>query len=64
MTTILTKTESKSKQVLPATKQNSRVGASLPHVGAVPLAVSRILPALASVVRRVDAAPRLPTLTN
>lgn len=29
---------------LPATKQNSSVGASLPQVAAVPLAVSRIWP--------------------
>lgn len=35
---------------LPATKQNSSVGASLPHVAVVAPAVSRILPAVAFVV--------------
>lgn len=35
---------------LPATKQNSSVGASLPHVAVVPPAVSRILPAVTFVV--------------
>jgi hypothetical protein len=35
---------------LPATKQNSSVGASLPNVAVVPPAVSRILPTVAFVV--------------